>query len=486
MSIIPTPTTTLALDEINPGSFDFWLRDDVHGALARLRRERPVAWHQHPDSGKGFWSLTRYDDVAAATRDWETFSSAYGIQAMTDPEDMQRMEAIRSMISTDPPKHTKLRAVVNRGFTPKMVARAEEAVRRRAREIVDAIAAQGRDRVRLGSGGRAARGHHLRHDGRPRARPARACSISPIASWPAATPSTAAPGSRSSRPRRSCATTGSGSAKAGSSIRRTTWPRRSSTPRSTARPCRPRTSGRSSSCSSPPATRRRGRPSATGSWALTEFPDQKQRWLADLDGCAATAAEEIVRWASPLLHMRRTVTRDTTFAGVEMRKGDKVAMWYVSANRDEACFADPYRFDVTRAPNEQGGFGTGGPHFCLGAHLARREVIVMFTELLRRLPDIEATGSPRSCARTSSTASSGCPPPSSRYGTESRSARPSQDGSRGVIRSDGRLVSRGEHEVAIVVSGLSRRRELRSGSRPAAVPLGAHPISAMADPLPCG
>jgi cytochrome P450 len=143
MSVIPTPTTTLGLDEINPGSFDFWMRDDVHGALARLRRKRPIAWHHHPDSGKGFWSLTRYEDVAATTRDWETFSSAYGIQVMTDPEDMQRLAAIRSMISTDPPKHTKLRAVVNRGFTPKMVARAEESVRQRAREIVDAIAPKG-------------------------------------------------------------------------------------------------------------------------------------------------------------------------------------------------------------------------------------------------------------------------------------------------------------------------------------------------------
>jgi cytochrome P450 len=77
-----------------------------------------------------------------------------------------------------------------------------------------------------------------------------------------------------------------------------------------------------------------------------------------------------------------------------MGKGDKLAMWYISATRDEACFPDPYHFDVTRTPNEQGGFGTGGAHFCLGAHLARREVIVMFTELFRRLPDIEATGKP--------------------------------------------------------------------------------------------
>ena len=83
MSTVPTPTTALTLDEINPASFDFWLRDDVEGALAKLRHERPVAWHQHPDSGKGFWSITRFDDVAAATRDWDTFSSAYGIQVMT-------------------------------------------------------------------------------------------------------------------------------------------------------------------------------------------------------------------------------------------------------------------------------------------------------------------------------------------------------------------------------------------------------------------
>src|SRR5499433_2524814 len=143
MSTVPTPTTTLSLDEINPASFDFWLRDDVEGALAKLRHERPVAWHQHPDSGKGFWSITRFDDVAAATRDWETFSSAHGIQVMTDPDDAPYMTAIRSMISTDPPKHTKLRSVVNRGFTPKMIARAEASVRERARKIVDAIAPKG-------------------------------------------------------------------------------------------------------------------------------------------------------------------------------------------------------------------------------------------------------------------------------------------------------------------------------------------------------
>src|SRR4030095_13131680 len=108
------------------------------------------------------------------------------------------------------------------------------------------------------------------------------------------------------------------------------------------------------------------------------------------------------------MHMRLTVTRDAEFAGVPMQKGQKIAMWYISANRDEKYFPDPYRFDIARTPNEQGAFGTGGAHFCLGSHLARREVTSMFVELFRRLPDIEATAAPRSCARTSSAASSGC------------------------------------------------------------------------------
>src|SRR6266436_3894840 len=199
MSDVPTPTTSLALDEINPGSFDFWLRDDVDGALARLRRERPIAWHQHPDSGRGFWSLTRFDDIVTASRDWETFSSAYGIQVLTDPEDTDRI-GIRSMISTDPPKHTKLRSIVNRGFTPRMVAKAEDSVRRRAREIVDTIAPKGRvEFVSEVSSGPTAR----------------ACSTSRIVCWPGATRSTAERRSRSRRLGTSCVTMASGSAATG-------------------------------------------------------------------------------------------------------------------------------------------------------------------------------------------------------------------------------------------------------------------------------
>ena len=392
MSPVPTPTTSLALDEINPGSFDFWLRDDVDGALARLRRERPIAWHQHLDSGRGFWSLTRFDDIAAASRDWETFSSAWGIQVLTDPEDTDRL-GIRSMISTDPPKHTKLRSIVNRGFTPRMVAKAEDSVRRRAREIVDTIAPKGRiefvsevsaalpvaiicdmvgvpeaDRPKLlDLTNRLLAGGDPEYGGTKESLAQAGHELRDYGLWLGK--------SRLEHPQEDIATTLVHAELDGEALP-------------------PEDLGPFILLLIAAGNETTRNAISHGLWALTQFPDEKRRWLEDLDGRAITAAEEIVRWASPVLHMRRTLTRDVVFGGVEMTKGQKVAMWYISANRDEAHFQDPYRFDITREPNHQGGFGTGGAHFCLGAHLARREVVVMMTELLRRIPDIEATGTP--------------------------------------------------------------------------------------------
>jgi cytochrome P450 len=131
-----------------------------------------------------------------------------------------------------------------------------------------------------------------------------------------------------------------------------------------------------------------------GMKALTDFPDERRKWMADFEGVAPTAVEEIVRWATPVIHFRRTATRDTEIAGQKIAAGEKVVMWYSSANRDERAFADPYRFDVTRTPNEHVGYGGGGAHFCLGANLARREIKAMFGELLRTLPDIRVVGQP--------------------------------------------------------------------------------------------
>jgi cytochrome P450 len=128
--------------------------------------------------------------------------------------------------------------------------------------------------------------------------------------------------------------------------------------------------------------------------ALHEHPEQRRIWTQDFETVAPTAVEEIVRWATPVIHFRRTATCDTEVGGQRIRAGEKVVMWYNSGNRDEAVFEEPYRFDVRRTPNEHVGFGGPGPHFCLGAHLARREMTVMFRELFRRVPDLAITGQP--------------------------------------------------------------------------------------------
>jgi len=128
---------------------------------------------------------------------------------------------------------------------------------------------------------------------------------------------------------------------------------------------------------------------------LTDNPDQRALLVSDFDAHMSNAVEEIVRVASPVMHFRRTVTTDgTMLGGSELNAGDKVVLWYGSGNRDEDVFENPYDFDITRDNSRQLGFGGPGPHFCLGAHLARRQINVMFTELLNRVPDIKVMGEP--------------------------------------------------------------------------------------------
>jgi len=127
---------------------------------------------------------------------------------------------------------------------------------------------------------------------------------------------------------------------------------------------------------------------------FTRHPEQRALLLEDFEGRIAGAVEEIVRYASPVIWMRRTATRDTTLNDHDIKAGDKLVLYYWSANRDETVFTDPARFDILRSPNPHVGFGGPGPHFCLGAHLARREVSVMLRELFTRLPGIRAAAAP--------------------------------------------------------------------------------------------
>ena len=129
--------------------------------------------------------------------------------------------------------------------------------------------------------------------------------------------------------------------------------------------------------------------------ALTDFPEQRRRWFDDFDAHARTAVEEIVRWSTPVIHFRRTVTAETELGGQRLRAGDKIVLFYEAANRDGSVFERASEFDVSRPLQPvQVGFGAGGPHFCLGANLARREITVAFDEIRRRLPELRATAEP--------------------------------------------------------------------------------------------
>ena len=131
-----------------------------------------------------------------------------------------------------------------------------------------------------------------------------------------------------------------------------------------------------------------------GMWALMQNPEQYAALCADVDGKLDRAIEEILRWATPVYHFRRTAMTDTEIAGQAIKQGDKVVIWHTSANRDEAVFENPFRFDIERWPNEHIAFGGGGPHFCLGANLARMELKLIFREILERIPDMVLTAEP--------------------------------------------------------------------------------------------
>jgi cytochrome P450 len=399
------PRSTLGVDEIQLGDVDFWTLplEEREGAFATLRRERPISFYEEPEvpllgKGPGFWALVRHADILEVSRNPQTFSSARGgVNIIDQPPEFG--EFFGSMIVMDDPRHTRLRRIVSRGFTPGMLRKAEASVEQAAAEIVDAIRDKGR------------------------------CDfVSDIA---AALPLKII-----------CDMMGIPTSEYRYVFDRTNIILGAADPEyvadlAQAVPAMLQAGGELAALMQDLVRIRREKPTddltsalvhaevdgerlndqeiasffillvvagnettrnaiSHGAKALSDNPEQRRIWAEDFDGVAPTAVEEIVRWATPVIHFRRTATRDTTLGGQKIREGEKLVMWYNSGNRDEAVFENPYRFDVRRTPNEHVGFGGPGPHFCLGAHLARREIIVMFRHLFRRLPDLEITGAPES------------------------------------------------------------------------------------------
>jgi cytochrome P450 len=388
------------LSDINLGEWEFWAQDDDlrEGAFATLRREEPISWQPsfvlEAQPGEGHWALTRHEDVFHASRHPEIFSSSLGITIGDQTPELA--EYFGSMIAMDDPRHTRLRNIVRSAFTPRVLARIEDSVRDRARRLVTAMVADHPD-------GRAELVTEL-------AGPVPLQVICDMMGIPEddhqqvfqwtnvilgfgdpdistdfdefvgvamdiGAYATALADDRRANPSDDLTTSLVQAELDGERL----------------------TSGEVASffillvVAGNETTRNA---ISHGVLALSRYPEQRDDWWNHYDEVAPTAVEEIVRWASPVAYMRRTVARDTELSGVRMSAGDKVTLWYGSANRDETKFVDPFTFDVRRHPNPHVGFGGGGAHFCLGANLARREITVIFEELHRRIPDIGATEEP--------------------------------------------------------------------------------------------
>src|ERR1700757_2767440 len=395
------PPPEIPLADIHLESMDFWgLDDDMRdGVFATLRREAPISFwpaieYEGVDVGAGYWSLTKLDDVHFASRHPEIFSSSPNITI--NDQTPETAEYFGSMIVLDDPRHQRLRSIVSRAFTPKVVARIEASVRERAHRLVASLIADHPD-------GQADLVAELAGPlplqiicdmmGIPEEDHQR------IFHWTNVILGFGDPDFTIDFEELVHVSMEIGAyASALADDRRVNHHDDLTTSLVEAEVDGDRLS--SSEIASffillvAAGNETTRNAISHGVLALSRYPEEREKWWANFDALSHTAVEEIVRWSSPVIYMRRRVTEDTELSEVKLTAGDKVTMWYCSANRDEAKFADPFRFDVTRDPNPHAGFGGGGAHFCLGANLARREIAVAFEELYRRIPDFGATEEP--------------------------------------------------------------------------------------------
>jgi cholest-4-en-3-one 26-monooxygenase len=387
-------TAQLDLDRIDLGDLELWDDGPPHDLFTRLRNEAPVHWsplEAYPHEA-GFWSLTRAEDLRTASLDWETFSSYVGGIMVLDDFGIPLEGQQQQMISMDPPRHDRIKALFQRGFTPKRIAEHTEAIRGIVNDKLDLICERGEcDLVNDLAGPVVSRvigmligsdpaddRRHLEETnmvlgfGDDELRPTEEAVVEMMArNWDETMEIVA---ERRANPGMDdlidvlvhAEIDGEGLSDAeifmglgllgaaGNDSTRSVF--------------------------------------TSGLLGLLENPDQL-RLLLDDPGLIEGAVEELLRMYPAFAHFRRTATRDVELHGQTIRAGDKVLLWYVSSNRDESVYPDPQRLDVTRRPDHQA-FGAGGRHFCLGAALARLEIRMLLSETLRRLPDIELAGEP--------------------------------------------------------------------------------------------
>jgi len=397
MELRPIP-----LDAINLSDIQFWTgpREIRESAFDTLRRESPVHFFaeadlEHFPAGPGYWALTKHADIWHASRNPDLFCNGKGFNITDLPA--QLSEFYGSMIAMDDPKHVRLRTIVSKAFTPKEITRVEQFVRERAVSIVDKVLDQHTDDEFDFVDAIAAPF--------PLEIICQMMGIPPsderqILEWSNVILGAGDPdfgGTFENLMNVSLEIFAYAQAHGEARLKQPSDDLTSVMMHATVDGDRmtPQEFGSFFILLVVAGNETTRNAISHGMLALTEHPDQRRMWFDSFDTHTKTAVEEIVRWATPVINFRRTATRDTEIRGVKIAEGDKVVLWYNSGNRDEEVYVDPYRFDVVRPINPaQIGFGAGGPHFCLGANLARREIAVMFDEIRRRLPDLQITGEP--------------------------------------------------------------------------------------------
>jgi cytochrome P450 len=389
-----------AYDAIDLSSRAFWSTTAAQRerSFAVLRAERPVSWHppvedalMHDPDDPGYWAVTRRSDIVTVSRDNEVFLSGKGVIFENIPVEL--LEASQSFLAMDPPRHTKLRKLVSAAFTPRQVRRIEDSIKSNAKTIVEELraAGSGADFVDLCAkelpirtlsdmvGIPESERQHVAH------------AVDALVSW-------ADPVYLDGRNPLQVL------------VENQMYLHRVAAMLAADRRAHPGDDLFSSMVNAEVDGDRLTDADVAAFFvllsvagndttrqtiihamkALTDFPGEKAWLLEDFDNRIGTAVEEFIRWATPVMTFRRTAATDFELGGQKILAGEKVVMFYPSGNWDEAAFDHPDRFDLSRSPNPHLGFGGGGVHFCLGAHVGRAQLRAIFGELLRQLPDIQA------------------------------------------------------------------------------------------------
>lgn len=363
---------------------------EFHDAMTALRAEPTLHWQADNRMG-GFWNLVKHADVVEVSRDTETFSSEWGgTQILTGLHPSADNRAV-IMLDMDPPRHTRFRLLVNRGFTPRMVALLEQTLAARAERIVDHVVERGEADFVTDVASELPLQALAEILGVPQE------DRFKMFDWSNRLIGVLDPEYGGEGPMVAVAELGAYT-EALAEQRRVDPRDDIVTKLLTAEVDGDHLTSLEFQMFMlllVVAGNETTRNATTGGvLALLRNPDQLAYVRDDLDARLPAAIEELLRWTSPVIHFRRTATRDVELRGTQIRQGDAVVLWYPSANRDEEVFADPFTLDLTRDPNPHVAFGGGGPHFCLGAHLARTELRLILQQVLTRLDDLELTGEP--------------------------------------------------------------------------------------------